>query len=174
MRLLKYYVACSINGFIARENGAFDYFLMEGDHIADYHASLASFDAVLMGRKTYEVGLREGVTDPYPTMKTYVFTRTLRESPSPNVQLVAEDPAGAVRALKNEQGKDIWLCGGSEIAAALFAEDLIDEVILKVHPVIVGAGVPAIAGGVKDMRFDLRETRVFSSGITVQRYRIRR
>src|SRR5262245_66526455 len=98
MRELKYYVACTVDGFIARADGSFDLVLAEGDHLADLFAAYPEtvpahlrgplgvrgedrcFDAVLMGRRTYEVGLKVGVTNPYPQMEQYLFSRTLERS----------------------------------------------------------------------------------------------
>src|SRR5262245_33809764 len=123
MRKLKYHVACTLDGFIAHPDGSFDGFVDQGDHVADFLASYATYDAVLMGRKTYEVGLRVGVTDPYPTMKPYVFSRGMTRSPDPRVTIVSEKAGDVVRALKREPGKDIWLCGGADLARALFDEE---------------------------------------------------
>ncbi|MBS1811245.1 MAG: hypothetical protein JST84_23985 [Acidobacteria bacterium] len=69
MRKLKYHVACTVDGYIAREDGTFDGFLTEGEYVTDYLESFNTYDIVLMGRKTYEVGLKLGVTNPYPMMK---------------------------------------------------------------------------------------------------------
>ena len=79
MRTLKYYVACSIDGFIAHGDGSFDGFVPEGEHVAAFFESYKWFDTVLMGRKTYEVGLKEGKTNPYPMLLgfsvSYVLAR---------------------------------------------------------------------------------------------------
>src|SRR5262245_59314524 len=115
-RRLKYYVACTVDGYICKVDGSFDCFMRgglgEGGHVTDYLASFQTFDVVLMGRKTYEVGLKVGVTNPYPTMRTYVFSRTMKTSPDERVTLVTENATDVVRALKREPGKDIYLCGG--------------------------------------------------------------
>lgn len=70
MAKTKDHVATTAAGFIVREDGSFDYFPTEGEHVADYLKSLQSYGAVLMGRNTYEVGLKVGVTDPYPHLKS--------------------------------------------------------------------------------------------------------
>ena len=130
MRELRYYVACTVDRFIARADGSFDFFLTEGEHLRDLFDSFPEavpahlraalgvrsenkwFDAVLMGRRTYEVGLKVGVTSPYPHLKQYLLSRTMESSPDPDVELVSGDAVARVRKLKGEDGKGIWLCGG--------------------------------------------------------------
>ena len=134
MRELKYYVACTVDGFIANSDGSFDGFLHDGDHVPDFIASYQWFDTVLMGRKTYEVALNAGVTNPYPSMRQYLFSRSIEQSPDENVTLVKENAVDLVTDLKKQAGKAIWLCGGANLAATLFTASLIDEIILKVIP----------------------------------------
>jgi dihydrofolate reductase len=190
MRELKYFVACTVDRFIAREDGSFDFFLAEGAHLTDLvktypetvPAHLRSslgvrpahewVDAVLMGRKTYAAGLPFGVTSPYPHLKQYVFSRSMSESPARDVTLVKSDPLEYVRGLKRERGRDIWLCGGGALAAALFPA--IDELILKVNPVILGAGIPLFEGPVSQVDLDLAEAKTYPSGFMLARYRMRR
>jgi dihydrofolate reductase len=180
MRKLIYSVTCTADGFIADADGACDFFRMEGEHAADLledfpetvpahlHEVLGvprgnrRFDAVLMGRSTWEVGASIGLTSPYPQLKQYVFSRTLRETPDPAVELVADDAVARVRALKEEAGKDVWLCGGAALAHALFEE--IDELILKVDPVVIGSGVPLFRGRVKPARLEVTERRSYANG----------
>jgi dihydrofolate reductase len=129
-------------------------------------------DTVLMGRKTYDVGLPFGVKSPYPHLKQYVFSRSMTESPSPDVILVRSDPLEYVRKLKREKGRDIWLCGGGVLAAALFPE--IDELILKVNPVILGSGIAMFEGPVPQTDVDLVESQTYPNGFVLKRYRMRR
>jgi dihydrofolate reductase len=107
MRELKYYVACTVDRFIARPDGSFDFFLAEGEHLTDLFAAFPEtvpahlrdtlgvragnrvFDAVLMGRRTYQVGLDVGVTSPYPHLRQYLFSRTLTASPDEEVEIVS-------------------------------------------------------------------------------------
>ncbi len=123
MRALVYYIATTLDGFIACEDGSFEDFLWDDDFIAELLATYPEtfpapmrsgeysradnrrFDAVLMGRKTYEVGLREGLTDPYPTLDQYLFSRSMTESPDPAVVLVSAGAVDAVKVLKQESGR---------------------------------------------------------------------
>lgn len=189
MRELKYYVACTVDRFIARQDGSFDFFLAEGEHVADLFESFPEtipghlrealgvragnkwFDAVLMGRGTYEVGLKIGVTNPYPHLKQYLFSRTMRESPDEHVELVSGDAVAAVKELKKQAGKDIWLCGGGELATTLFPE--IDELILKVHPVLLGSGIPLFSGVVQQTYLELADSKSYSNGFMLLRYRLK-
>lgn len=191
MRKLVYYVACTVDGFIAREDGSFDCFLFEGEHFTDLvrnfpetfpaHAHemfgvTASenkrFDAVLMGRRTYEVGALAGFTNPYPQMKQYLFSRSLKTSPDAAVELVSEYALAKVKELKRESGRDIWLCGGGELAGQLFSE--IDELILKVNPVVIGAGIPLFRGGVEPTALEVTESKSYPNGFRIVHHKMKR
>lgn len=156
MRELTYYVAVTLDGFIAGPNGEFDFFLVEGHHrdlINDrFHQTIPTqfsealgiptdgelFDTVLMGWNTYAVGLPD-MPSPYRHLRQVVFTGRDPE-PVEGVEFTDRDPVEAVRALKAEEGKGIWLCGGGALAAAL--ADEIDRLVLKINPVLIGEGIP--------------------------------
>ncbi len=190
MRALKYYIACTVDRFISREDGSLDFFPADGPHLDDQVASFPEtipehlrdalgahrdgkwFDTVLMGRKTYEVGLKFGVTNPYPHLEQYVFSRNMSGSPDANVRLVSDDAVGFVQGLKQQAGKDIWLCGGGELAFRLFSE--IDELVLKVSPILLGAGIPLFAGAVPQTSLDLIDSKIYSNGCMWLRHRRKR
>ena len=190
MRKLVYYVACTADGFIARADGSFDCFPTGGEHFADLVASFPEtvpshlrdalgvraenrrFGAVLMGRRTYEVGLSVGVTSPYPQMEQYLFSRSMKESPDAAVGLISGDAAAKTRELKRGPGKDIWLCGGGELAWQLFPE--IDELILKVNPVVIGAGIPLFRGEVGATALEVAWSKSYSNGFRLVHYRVKR
>jgi dihydrofolate reductase len=192
LRELTYYVACSVDGFIAGKDGSFDGFLQEGEHFAGLietfpetfpvsyrvatgiQAENKCFDVVLMGRKTYEVGSKVDITNPYPQMKQYLFSRTMKESPDANVKLVSSDAVGFVKSLKNETGKDIWLCGGADLAATLFAENLIDKLILKVNPFLMGSGIPLFSRPIQQTALELTESKIYGNGVLVLHYRVKK
>jgi dihydrofolate reductase len=191
MRTLTYFVATTADGFIARPDGSFVGFLPDGQHLTDLFqrfpetvpghmreavgvsAGPHRFDAVLMGRKTYDVGLQIGITSPYPHLKQYVFSRSLPASTDPTVEFVSGDPLARVRALKREAGRGIWLCGGGELAGQLLPE--IDELFLKVNPVVFGAGIPVIAGrDVASLPLTLLSSQSYANGVVLLHYRIER
>lgn len=170
-RIVHYYVATTVDGFIARRDGSFDCFPTEGAHVAAYLASLGEFDTVLMGRKTYEVGLRFGVVDPYPALKAFVYSRTLEPPPHPNVELVRADAVDHVRQLRAAPGGAIYLCGGAELAGQLFRAGLVDELTVKVNPLVLGEGTPLFAG-LTAGSLALLSQRTFDSGVVFLRYRV--
>ena len=172
MRKLTYHIAISVDAFIAPPSETFEAFVQEGDHAADYVASWAAYDTVIMGRRTYEYGSRLGVTNPYPAMRTYVCSATMVERPDPAVEVIAGDPVPAVRALKEADGRTIYLCGGGRLAAALFRAGLIDEVILKINPVVLGDGVRLFGDVVPQAALALRDARIYPNGVAVLAYRV--
>src|SRR4029453_18830327 len=162
MRKLKYHVAITLDGFIAHTDHTVHGFVEEGEHVTDYFASLKNdYDIVLMGRRTYEVGFQFGVTNPYPWLRQYVISRSMAKSPDENVELISENIFAFVRELKEEDGKEIYLCGGGELAACFLEEGLIDEVVVKLNPVVFGTGIPLFSGTSKQAALELNTSKVY-------------
>ena len=188
MRKLIYYVACSVDNFIAQEDGSDTGFLFEGQGAADLMREFPEtipthlrttlgvsgenqrFGAVVMGRKTYEVGLAEGITSPYSTLEQFVVLRSMTASPDPVVRLVKGEPLAFVKDLKKASGKDIWLCGGGELASVLYPE--INALILKVSPFVMGAGIPLFAGRVAQTKLALSDSRIYPNGFMLLHYEL--
>ncbi|WFB05848.1 dihydrofolate reductase family protein [Streptomyces sp. LX-29] len=193
MRKLVYYIATTLDGFIAGPDGADPtgpngFWPISEDYIqhlvAEYPETLPAparaalnvtaegtrFDTVLEGRRTYEIGLKAGMTDAYPHLRHLVFSRTLTESPDPAVELVAGDPVAKVRELKQQEGKDIWLIGGGELASALYTE--IDQLILKVGALTIGSGIPLFShkAAFDPCRWELTDHTVLKSGAAFLTY----
>lgn len=188
MRNLVYYVAVSIDGYIADPSGGFDAFLVEGDHAsvvfgeyadalpAHAHAALGIepprtlFDTVVMGWNTLTPALDIGIASPYPHLGQVVASRQPRDV-DPAITLT-DDPLAAVRRLKQEDGLDIWLCGGGELAGTLLPE--IDRLILKRNPVVFGSGISLFGNTPYEPRpFDLVNVRSFTSGVAIEEYAAR-
>lgn len=170
MQNVSYYVATSVDGFIAEEDGRFDRFLHEGDHVKDYLTAINGAGSVVMGRRTYEVALNMGVLDPYPHLDTYVFSSSLGASPHPHVRVVKEAPGDFVANLRASEGKGILLCGGGNLAGQLLEVGLIDELVIKVNPIVFGSGVTLFGKREHFARLSLRATKVFANGVLVATY----
>ena len=174
MRKLKYHVATTLDGFIAHQDHTIDGFVAEGEHVTDYLESLRhDYDIVLMGRRTYEFGFQFGVTNPYPWMKQYVLSRTMEGSPDPNVLLVSQNIVDFVRELKEGTGKDIYLCGGAVLAGTLIADRLVDEIIVKLNPVVFGSGLSLFSGAISQIDLELIGSKVYGNGVVLLRYRVK-
>ena len=131
-------------------------------------------ETVVIGRKTYEPVLKSGKPWPsYLGVKTYVFSRTIRESPDKNIQIISEDAAEFIRKLKSEKGKEIFVMGGGELANSLFEANLIDEISLNIHPVLLGSGIPLFLPMGRQVDLELLECKSFKNGCVVIRYRVK-
>jgi dihydrofolate reductase len=173
MRTVTFGAACSLDLYIARQDGSVDW-LQWNDEVSTISGELwKTLDTVVMGRKTYEVGVKMGATS-YPGVKNYVFSRTLAESPDKNVQIIRDDASDFVAGLKREPGKGICVMGGGELARSLFEADLIDEVGLNIHPVLLGSGIPFFHPMSRQMDFELVENKTLKNGCVYLLYRIKR
>jgi dihydrofolate reductase len=170
MRTLTYHVASTIDGFIADTDDGVGAFSNHGDHVDEYLATLRSYDTVVMGRRTYEFGLRFGVEDPYPWADTYVVSSSRTADPERRVHVTAEDPCDLVRRLKGRGGGAGYLAGGGLLARSLLDAGLVDEVIVKLNPVLLGGGVPLAPALRSAVPLALRSTKVHASGVVVLRY----
>ncbi|MER5883613.1 dihydrofolate reductase family protein [Streptomyces sp. NPDC001941] len=191
MRTLTYFVACSVDGFIADPDGDASSMMkyVDGEfleYLTDrYPDTIAEegrkalgvdgvpnrrFDTVIQGTGSYRLGLDAGFPSPYGHLREIVASRTLTESPHPRVELVHGDRlVERVRELKAEDGPlGIWLCGGSKVAGSLFDE--VDELVVKTYPEVYGAGLPMFGAGSSPAAFALEECRVFGNGVIVRTY----
>jgi dihydrofolate reductase len=187
MRQLTYYIAMSIDGFIAGPADEVDFFPGSDEymqwmvreyadalpsharaHLGVADAPLTKFDTIVMGRRTYDPGLQLGITSPYAHLRQHVFSRTL-EPLDPAVTFIDGDPVETVRALKYEDSElGIYLAGGGTLASQLLNE--IDRLVIKRYPVIAGAGKTAFGSDFSPTAFDLEEVLTFEGGNAVEVY----
>jgi len=167
---LSYHVAITVDGFIARNDDSYDCFLNDGPHVADFFSTIQQYGSVLMGRRTYEGGLKLGVSNPYPWLQTVVFSRSLRPDLEPKVEITAHDPLVRVQALKAESGKGIWLCGGAQLASQLLGAGLVDELVVKLNPVLLGQGISLAATLPHHLPLTLRTSKIYENGVVLLRY----
>ena len=174
MRKVTFGGANSLDNFLARKDDAVDWLLWCDEAGAVMSAYWKTIDTILMGRKTYEVALRGSKgKSPYPGMKSYVFSKTLKPDSHRDVTIVSTDAAEFVRHLKSQPGKDICLMGGGELANSLFAAGLIDEIGLNIHPVLLGSGVPLFHAMSRQINLELLESNTFKNGCVCVRYRVK-
>ncbi|HWV23387.1 MAG TPA: dihydrofolate reductase family protein [Thermomicrobiales bacterium] len=189
MRKLVYLIAMTIDGYISSaptDNP--DFYFVEGPQASDLLEEFPDmipthvrpligmapetpnrrFDTVLMGRNTYEIAARSGITSPYSHLRQIVISGTFDDEDHPEVEVWNKNVRERVQQLKREDGADIWLCGGSSLATAL-VED-IDEMILKISPVVLGSGVPLFDDRVGPRHLTLTDHRVYDNGFALVRY----
>ncbi len=174
MRGICYHVATTLDGFIARLDGSIDGFPPDGDHVDDYNATLAEYDTVIMGRRTYEFGFEFGLEPgarAYENMEHWIFSKTLEMQTSNGVHIVRGDWLEKIDELKKADGPDIYLCGGSIFAGWLLTEKRIDRLKLKVNPIVFGSGLSLFASqGPTLNHFDLIGVKKYNSGVLLLEY----
>jgi dihydrofolate reductase len=164
--------ANSLDNFIARPDHSVDWLRWDDEVAAVTGAFWKTIDTVVMGRKTYEVAVKSGTTS-YPGVRNIVFSRTLDPPPAAGVEVIGSDPGAFVTALKRQKGKGICIMGGGQLAKALFEADLIDEVGLNTHPILLGAGIPLFLPMERFVELELIEGKTFHNGCLLMRYRVR-
>ncbi len=172
MRKLTFGVANSLDNYIARKDDSVDWLLWDKEVFAVTAEYWKTIDTVVMGRKTYEVALKHGTT-LYPGVKNYVISRTLKNDVDKNVEIISADGAEFIRNLKNQEGKDICLLGGGELAKSLFEAKLIDEIGINIHPVLLGSGIPLFLEMNHQIDLELLKCRTFKNGCILVLYRVK-
>lgn len=173
MQKIIYYVASSLDGYIAGKNEDISKFIMQGDGVEKYQSELASFETVIMGRKTYEFGYKYGLEagqPAYPHMKHYIFSNNLKLdnlSESVHIEKLSLDK---VYEIKQSSKTDIYLCGGGMFAAWLLENGLIDQLKLKLNPIILGEGIRLFGNSTAIANWKLIESQTFKDGLQFLTY----
>lgn len=169
-RRLRYSVAMSLDGFIARPDGGFDWIVM--DPSIDFRAMYREYDLLVMGRKTWDVARAMGEEGGTSGMHGIVFSRTLPPETRKWFRITNEDPAAVVAELKKQPGKDIWLFGGGDMFRTLLKAGLVDTVEVAIIPVMLGEGLPVLPPGV-ETKLELVDHKVLpKSGIVLLAYSV--
>ncbi|HJU73505.1 MAG TPA: dihydrofolate reductase family protein [Gemmatimonadaceae bacterium] len=159
-RRVIYAVAMSLDGYIAGPSGEYDWIVNDPD--IDFNEMGSQFDTFLIGRKTWEMmAAQGGGGGGWSGMKTVVFSSTLRQSDYPSVTIVSGDAAAAVRKLKAEPGKNMWLFGGGELFRSLLDAGVVDGVGVAIMPVVVGGGIPFLPPPAKRAKLKLTKHKLY-------------
>jgi dihydrofolate reductase len=169
MRRIILGLGISLDGYIARPDGSVDFLFMPKDY--SMGPFFKTVDTALMGRKTYEVGLRmSGGSFSNYGMTCYVFSRTMPAGERPGVTIVNESPKSFVESLRKQKGKNIWHIGGGELAREFLKDNLIDELYLGVIPILIGEGIPLFPSGYPQRKLSLLENKTYSKGMISLKY----
>jgi dihydrofolate reductase len=162
MHRIVYSVACSLDGYIARENHSFDWIPQDQDYgLATFFKSV---DDALIGRKTHDLMVSAGQLT-FLGMANYVFSRNPNPPNYKGVHWVTTDPVSFVRGLRQKLGKDIWLMGSSNLARIFFESRMVSEIKLKVVPVLLVKGIPLFPEFNPEIALKLIEQKSHSSGV---------
>ncbi|MFA7332075.1 MAG: dihydrofolate reductase family protein [Candidatus Delongbacteria bacterium] len=170
---LIYYVAASLDGYIATPDGGVDWLdeFNGGDDDYGYSEFLGSVDVLLMGSLTWRRALELGDW-AWGDKPCVVFTRQELESDIPNLIVETRSPRVVVEELARAGHQRAWLVGGGRLAAALLQEDLLTDVIISSMPVLLGAGIPLVHALGEVRSLSLEDTRCYSNGVVQSHYRV--
>lgn len=163
-------VAISLDGYIAGPNGEYDWCFTDQDYgMSDF---MKETDALIMGRKSYELVQTVEGSNPWNGVTMYVVSNTLRAVSGPDAQLVSGDLTEEVTKLKQLPGKSIWLFGGAQLTTAFINLGLVDELWLSVHPILLGSG-KSLFQQIQDRRkLTLLESKSYDTGLVSLKYHV--
>lgn len=166
------YIATSVDGYIAKPNDDLGFLSMVEQEGEDYGYAefIKTIDTVIVGRKTWEWVLKHAPAYAHAERKSFVITRTPRPD-ADNTIFYTGDLKALIARLKSEPGKNIFCDGGAEIVNALLQEDLIDELVISIIPVLVGDGTRLFNNGRPEQVLQLASTQAFEKGLVQLHYK---
>ena len=163
----------SLDGYIARRNGALDFLVIDEEGEALMAEFFDKIDTIIMGRKTAAATAKmrkSGEVPEMPGTSSYVVSRRWKPGKREGFEVVSGSLKTFVRKLKRRPGKDIYLGGGGELARSFLQEDLVDELFIGISPVLLGDGIPGFPGKFPQRDFRLTECKGYSNGSVGLRY----
>ncbi len=174
MRKLSLFIATSLDGYIAKPNDDLSFLKLVEKEGEDYgYAKFTStIDTIIIGRKTYDYVLKEIGSSHYDNGErdVYVITRTERPGVG-KIKFYTGNLIELVHKLKSEHGKNIYCDGGAEIINELLKNDLIDEFIISVIPILLGNGTRLFKDGRPEQTLEFITAKTFDTGLTQLHYK---
>jgi len=173
MKRIIYYVASSLDGYISGENGDISKFILQGEGVEKYQSDLANFETVIMGRKTYEFGFQYGLEPGqpvYPNMEHHIFSKSLKIDKLSEAVTIEELRIDKVKEIRKNAKTDIYLCGGGQLAGWLLENGLIDQLKLKLNPIVLGNGTKLFGSSIASENWELIDKESFSDGLQILSY----
>lgn len=170
-RKLVLYIACSVDGYIAGPDGDMSFLnavQTEGEDYG-YAEFIASVDTVIIGRKTYDWVMTQVEDFPHANKETYILSRS-RTGSAGKLHYYNGGLKELVEDLKRSEGKTIFADGGAEVVTALLQQQLVDEMIVSVIPVLLGDGVKLFQAGIPNSILKLESSRQYDSGLLQLKY----
>lgn len=174
MRKLSLFIATSLDGYIAKPNDDLSFLKVVEKQGEDYGyvEFTATIDTIILGRKTYDYVLKEIGSTHYDNGQrdVYVITRTEKQNVG-RTTFYTGNLRDLVQHLKSGSGKNIYCDGGAEIINELLQDDLIDEFIISVIPILLGSGTRLFKDGRPEQQLEFMNVKSFDIGLTQLRYR---
>ena len=178
MRKIKLFISSSLDGYIAKEDEDTSWLFSDEDY--GYKKFYDSIDTVIMGRKTYQKALKLEEY-PFKEKNCYIFTKntiftttgtdTLKRTTDENIKVI-NNVIDFIKNLVNADGKNIWLVGGSEIISILMNANMVDEIILSIHPLILGNGISLFREIKRQIKLKVLNSITYNSGLIQIHYKI--
>ncbi len=170
-RKIMVFIAGSLDGFIAGPNDDLDFLKMVEQPGEDYgyETFINEVDTVILGRKTYDKVQSFGIGNPHAGRQTYVITRTPKPA-LPEIDFYTEGPEKLIQHLKSKTGKHIFVDGGAQIIHTLMQQNLIDEWIISIIPVMLGGGVKLFSDHGLNQKLELVSSKSFPKGLVQLHY----
>ncbi|HEX2983586.1 MAG TPA: dihydrofolate reductase family protein [Ignavibacteriales bacterium] len=172
MRKIVLYIADSLDGYIAGKDDNISWLFTDQDY--GYKEFYASIDTALMGRKTYDEMLKMEGGNFIPDKKVYVFSQKIDKAVYDNYEVIKTNMIEFTRSLLKEPGKDIWLVGGGEIIKVFLENKLIDEIVVSIHPILIGSGIPLFPSGDYWTNLEVTDCIKFDSGLVQIKYNVKK
>lgn len=176
MKKVILFIAMSLDGYIAKRDGCVDWLQgqeLHKDDMKSYESFIKNIDTVVLGWNTYEQVRYELSPDEwmYKDLKSYVMTH--REvTDSENISFINQDVCEFIKEIKQDRGKDIWICGGANIIQPLIKNKVIDRFHISIIPTILGDGISLFETLSKELPLKLIKTQSYN-GITDVLYEYR-
>jgi dihydrofolate reductase len=171
-RKLILYISMSLDGYIATKDNSLEFLSIVEQDGEDYgyNEFIKSVDTVIIGRKTYEKVLEMGYEYPHTNKNVYIITRTERDSIG-NFKFYTGELPQLINELKNQIGNNIYCDGGAEIACELIKNDLIDEYIISIIPILLGDGIKLFKENCSKHLLEIVSVKKFTKGLVQLHYK---
>lgn len=171
MHPIIYDVAVSLDGFISGPDQDISRFAHDGPVVDDYNSRMAGYTTAIMGRATYEFAYQFGLQagqNPYPHMRTLVFSKTMNCPENSDIEVVRAGPEQILKDLKQNTNGPIYLCGGGAFAGSLLEVGLIDRVLFKRAPIVLGSGVRVFGDQNHPQQLTRQNTKSYDNGYLLE------